>query len=507
MAENNLERLLRQGIDAAKQGNNATARRLLEAVIAQDDSNELAWIWLASVVATVRERRFCLEKVLQINPANSRARDALNALVGVGAEATRNANDLTRAAATATSARTGGSVDIPFNLSSPLVRIGAVVAALVVAVLVLQPLFQRPRVDPTPVAVFSTATPNYTPTPRPSPTFNGIFVTPRPRDLPATWTPTFTPTPTQTPLPTATPIPFGEFLMLVPQTNADGTIELYQYRGDGTGESRLAADARDIAFSRDGQQVVFVRDVTYPAEGERPETTVGEIFTAPLNDLASAGQVSNLRTADARTPRFSPDNRQIIFTSDFDGDDELWLLDPNTRITSQLTYNTAADRDADFAPDGTRLIFVSDRDSPGLSDLYLLTFVQNPPPPDPNAVSDAGHTVIRLVDQASASYAPVWSPDGTRILYINDQEGDGDVYTVTADGTRISSLFVSADTEERAPVWAADGRRIVFLSNREDERFQVYALDPATDALTRLLTTERDALSVVFQPNAAFRLP
>src|SRR4051812_9832452 len=126
MAENNLERLLKQGIAAAKQGNNATARSLLEAVIAQDESNELAWIWLASTVSTVRERRFCLEKVLQINPNNGRAREALNALVGVGTQATRNVSDLTRAAAAAAEARQGDGEESTgaFNLSNPYVRIG-----------------------------------------------------------------------------------------------------------------------------------------------------------------------------------------------------------------------------------------------------------------------------------------------------------------------------------------------------------------------------------------------
>jgi len=513
MAENNRDRLLKQGIAAAKQGNNATARSLLESVIAQDDSNELAWIWLASTVSTVRERRFCLEKVLQINPNNARAREALNALVGVGTQATRNVGDLTRAAANAVEARqqTGENGANGLNFSNPYVRIGAVVGVVVILGMILQPMLQRPaaQITPTVFSAFSvSATPDYTPTTRPSPTFNGIIVTRNAAEqLPATFTPTFTPTPTQTPIPTATSYPYTAFTMLAAQTDASGTSSLYQYAGDGTGEVGIAEDARDIAFSRDGQRVVFIRDVAYPAEGDLPEATVGEIFYASLTDMGNAQQISSLRTHAARHPRFSPDGQQVIFTSDYDGDDELWLIDINTKGTTQITYNTVSDRDAEFSPDGTRLVFASDRNSPALPDLYLLTFVQNAPPPDSSTDNDSGHTVIRLADLIGASYAPTWSPDGTRIAFINDQEGDGDLYMMTADGERLITLNVALDVEDNAPAWTPDGRRVAFVSNREDDRFQVYSVEVDSREVTRLLQTERDVQSVAFQPNAAFRLP
>ena len=77
MADNRLRELLQQGVAAARSGNVATARRLLEQVIQLDENNEQAWIWLATVVKTQAERRICLQKVLQINPNNATARQAL----------------------------------------------------------------------------------------------------------------------------------------------------------------------------------------------------------------------------------------------------------------------------------------------------------------------------------------------------------------------------------------------------------------------------------------------
>jgi len=81
LAENRQEKLQR-GIEAARRGDRSTGRRLLREVVESDPDNELAWIWLASCMTTVDERRQCLRRVLEINPNNTRARQALVALEG-----------------------------------------------------------------------------------------------------------------------------------------------------------------------------------------------------------------------------------------------------------------------------------------------------------------------------------------------------------------------------------------------------------------------------------------
>ena len=83
MAENQLNRQLAAGIRAAQQGNSERARELLEGVLRRDRNNEQAWIWMASVVDSQRERRMSLERVLKINPNNQPAQAALNSMVGV----------------------------------------------------------------------------------------------------------------------------------------------------------------------------------------------------------------------------------------------------------------------------------------------------------------------------------------------------------------------------------------------------------------------------------------
>lgn len=80
MPDDDLQRLLRSGIEAAQSGRHADARAMLDQVIARDPDQELAWLWKATVAETVDERRACLRRVLVINPENLQAGQALERL-------------------------------------------------------------------------------------------------------------------------------------------------------------------------------------------------------------------------------------------------------------------------------------------------------------------------------------------------------------------------------------------------------------------------------------------
>jgi tetratricopeptide (TPR) repeat protein len=72
--------LRQRGIAAAKANQNDLARQLLQQSIRLEPRNEAAWIWLASVAQDRRERLFCFQKLLEINPQNETALKALRAM-------------------------------------------------------------------------------------------------------------------------------------------------------------------------------------------------------------------------------------------------------------------------------------------------------------------------------------------------------------------------------------------------------------------------------------------
>jgi len=69
---------LADGIAQAKAGQHQQARELLLRVVARDERNTQAWLWLSSVVESDEDRRVALENVLTLDPQNAAARAGLD---------------------------------------------------------------------------------------------------------------------------------------------------------------------------------------------------------------------------------------------------------------------------------------------------------------------------------------------------------------------------------------------------------------------------------------------
>lgn len=512
-----LEQKLQAGIAAARSGDRVTARRLLEEVIAEDDNNELAWIWLASSVTTLSERRACLEKVLSINPKNERAKEALSKLGG-GRPATtastreRDADEYERLRQSQQQARPisrPASVDLGVRptrrrrLNPAWIVILVLLGIAVIGGSVVGPSLFAPSTPTRPPLIVPTSGPTNTPPPTATPYIVDAS-TRTVSTLPPTFTPTHTPTETPTFTPSPTLLPPSEYTALYEGRSAGQTNpSLYQIRGDGTDERLLGDDIRDVAYDSTGDVIAFIRDVTYEPDETNPEgTTVSEIFIGPANDPALATQVTDLRIRNAFSPAFSPDGRLIVFVSDWDGDDDLWLLDLQTQVISQLTNNVTQDRDPHWSPDGTTIVYSADQDTPTQFDLYTLTFNTQ--------AGDEGEgqfVIARIRDMAGNNWSPRWSPDGSRIAFLSDRDGDADVHVINASGDNPLVLTLADDNaEDRALDWTPDGLYVGFVSNREDDTFQVYQVDLRADSVVRVTNNNRDILSVRYRPEVRFRV-
>jgi len=69
-------------------------------------------------------------------------------------------------------------------------------------------------------------------------------------------------------------------------------------------------------------------------------------------------------------PQWSHDGRHIVFTSDRDGNDEIYVMDANGGNVRRLTRTRATERAAVWSPDGKSLLFHSDGDGP--SAVYVM---------------------------------------------------------------------------------------------------------------------------------------
>ena len=75
--ERSLRQLLVDGVQALLAGRRSQAQELLLQYVNQDEHNEEAWLWLSGAVEDLDDIETALQNCLEINPANSRARQGL----------------------------------------------------------------------------------------------------------------------------------------------------------------------------------------------------------------------------------------------------------------------------------------------------------------------------------------------------------------------------------------------------------------------------------------------
>ena len=92
----------------------------------------------------------------------------------------------------------------------------------------------------------------------------------------------------------------------------------------------------------------------------------------------------------------------------------------------------------------------------------------------PRMDADGGN-VRRLTRHPALDYWPVWSPDGQRIAFTSNRDGNYEIYVMDADGRNLRNL-THHPAQDNYAAWSPDSRRLAFISNR-DGGHDVYVMD------------------------------
>lgn len=173
---------------------------------------------------------------------------------------------------------------------------------------------------------------------------------------------------------------------------------------------------------------------------------------------------------DARQPAWSPDGKQIAFTSYRDGNFHLWTIAPDGKQLTQLTSGTFDDREPHWSPDGKRLVFASDRS--GNYDLWTIEL--------------ATKKLDQLTHDPANDYNPAWSPDGKQIAFVSERAAGRGVWLREVESGR-ETLF-SKSSAAAGPAWSAKGTQIVYQSGeRTSGKTELWA-QGLTEQAPRLLS-------------------
>lgn len=108
---------------------------------------------------------------------------------------------------------------------------------------------------------------------------------------------------------------------------------------------------------------------------------------------------------------------------------------------------------------GNKIAFVySNREPPNSEAFVSEIFVMN--------TDGSGQT--NLTNHSAWDCCPAWSPDGTKIVFTSDRDGNGEIYVMNADGSNPTRLTFN-DYWDRHPAWSPDSTKIVFVSYQPND--------------------------------------
>ncbi len=263
-----------------------------------------------------------------------------------------------------------------------------------------------------------------------------------------------------------------------------------------------------------GSSLAFGREarlVRYPHyhNGRVVFSYLGDVWTADEN-----GQnVQRLTVNRARDvyARFSPDGKWIAFSSDRNGNLDVFIIPSEGGAAKQLTVHSADDTVLGWRPVSRAVLFSSNRGEDFAGQLYLVSVdgglptkagtdmgVQAAYSPDGKRLAynprsqaywrkfyrGSAQSDIVVMDVAAKKFTqltdfdgqdswPMWGSDGG-IYFVSDREGNGltNIWRISGDGGRADRITSFKSGEVRWPAISSDGRTIVF-----EHDFGIWKLD------------------------------
>ena len=189
-------------------------------------------------------------------------------------------------------------------------------------------------------------------------------------------------------------------------------------------------------------------------------------------------------------PAISPDDRFTAISVGASGFSEntIWIHDSHTRKLTQLTTHDPTmiwgDVMVRWSPMGDLLAFASDRG--GEQHLYTIQPQGGPLTKITSNPLPHGTWNCRFS----------FSPDGTKILYSDGDEGGHNFFTFDLDNGHIEQITHFSGRALMAPDWSSDGESIVFSS---DDKFYIWDVTRKTETLVE---TDKNGEYPTWSPDA-----
>lgn len=151
---------------------------------------------------------------------------------------------------------------------------------------------------------------------------------------------------------------------------------------------------------------------------------------------------------------------------------EVYAVNADGSGLTRLTRNDVADFDPSWSPDGSRIVFRSQRD--GNDEIYVMR--------------QDGSGARNITHDPAADWGPEWSADGRSIAFNSGRDSNRDLHGFIVDprGKQLRSL---GDLFVEYPSWSPDGKRIAFMSQTYEVaggNYEIFVMNADGSGVTRL---------------------
>jgi tricorn protease len=277
----------------------------------------------------------------------------------------------------------------------------------------------------------------------------------------------------------------------------------------------------------------FTEPAISPDRSEIAFVSGGDIWAVPA--AGGEGRLLLSHAANESRPFYSPDGKKLAFVSNRTGGGDIYVMTFATSDVVRLTFDDGNEQLDGWSRDGKWIYFSStSHDIAGMNDVFRVNADGGTPmevaadrytneyfsqeSPDRSAIALSARATASgqwwrngrshldeaevwiARDGASPSYQavtsggakemwPLWSADGGSLFYVSDRSGAQNVWSkpVTGNG---AARQLTKFTQGRVlwPSISADGKLIAF-----EHDFEIWTLDPATNAATRVSIARRGA--------------
>ena len=177
------------------------------------------------------------------------------------------------------------------------------------------------------------------------------------------------------------------------------------------------------------------------------------------------------------------DSSELAFASAGSNQSQLTWFDRSGRQIGTVAEPSNQD-DPQLSPDASR-IAVSRHDPETLAfDVWLLDLSRR--------------TTSRVTFGPTNVYAPIWSPDGSQLVFTSNNRGAPDLYRRAITGAGTDDLILHSDSRKTATDWSRDGQFLVYTNHDPKTKADIWILPLTGDHRPVAYFREIDILQVLW---------